>query len=386
MKKACTKFLFSAIIAGMASAALLTGCSAPTGTNSQQDSMEPSGAVSQRRNITKESSLSAEESSADAPDDSSYVDEESGVPAADGDKINVPADYVPSGQDDFEYIEYNNTQSTSKGKLDIHGVMITKYTGSDTDVRIPVKIVEGGQEYQVVDISENTFSGNTTIKSVTVPNISLEKRKTALGQLFSGCSSLEKATLYIPYVSSGMFLECTSLKEVEMCNTNEEGFVDNSAFKGCTSLKEIVFHNHLTTIDTSAFEDCTALEKAECNGGVEYVTGFNGCTALKSFVFKDTKEIRVGAFRDCTGLTEITVPDTVDAVDADAFYNCTSLTKFTVEGKDTELKDKSVGVYFNGTSDYGKVDGFVLYTTGKLSKAHAYAVKYDLTTKTIGDA
>ena len=92
MKKACTKFLFSAIIAGMASAALLTGCSAPTGTNSQQDSMEPSGAVSQRRNITKESSLSAEESSADAPDDSSYVDEESGVPAADGDKINVPAD------------------------------------------------------------------------------------------------------------------------------------------------------------------------------------------------------------------------------------------------------------------------------------------------------
>lgn len=385
MKKTGKKIILAAIIAGMASAALLTGCTAPSGTVSQQGGTESSGTVSQS-GFNEESSLPSFESSSDSPEESTYGEEsteDSTEPPTDSGKINVPADYVPSSQDDFEYIEYNNTTNTSKGRLNIHGVQITRYTGSDTDVKIPVKITEGGVEYDVVDISDQAFSGNTTIKSVTVPNISLEKRQTALVGLFSRCSSLEKAVLYIPYIPRAMFYECTSLKEVELLNTNEEGFVDNNAFSGCTSLKEIVFSNHITNVNTEAFKGCTSLEKAEFSGGVEYVTGFAECTALKGFEFKDTKEIRVGAFRDCTGLTEITVPETVEAIDSEAFYNCTNLTKFTVEGKDTELKSRCAGVYFSGTSDLAPVDGFVLYTAGKLSKAHAYAVEYGLTTMTI---
>ena len=51
-------------------------------------------------------------------------------------------------------------------------------------------------------------------------------------------------------------------------------------------------------------------------------------TTAKSIVIPKTinggrvTSIALGAFRDCTALTDITIPDTVTSIGENAFYNC----------------------------------------------------------------
>lgn len=378
-----SKAIFSVLVIAVLTTSLFSGCSGQGQETSAVQSTNDTSAVSQAESTPQESStlqMSSEQEQEYSDNEAPFVEWSD----ENREKFNVPADYQPTSNDAFEYSEYNNTTLTGNGRLDIHGIVITKYTGTDTDVRIPVTITEGGVEYTVVEISDSAFANNTIIKSVTVPNISYDGRSRVLHSAFRGCTSLEKATLYTPFAAQDMFNGCTSLKEVVMCNKTEKGTIEDRAFSDCSSLKEFICDNHMEQISGNAFNNCSSLEKAVFNGGVESVTGFQGCSSLKTFEFKDTRIIKGGAFEGCTSLTEITIPEMVEEIGSRAFYNCTNLKKITVEGKDTQIGSNCFGFYPTDTKDYEKVEGLVIYNAGKLSKAHAYAVAQEFTSRTIG--
>ena len=93
------------------------------------------------------------------------------------------------------------------------------------------------------------------------------------------------------------------------------------------------------------------------------------------------------AFRNCTGLTSITIPDGVTSIDNNLFYGCTGLTSITIPDSVTSI---GCDAYYN-TSYYNNDSNWendVLYIGNHLIKAKTsisgvYSIKDG--TKTIAD-
>ena len=110
-----------------------------------------------------------------------------------------------------------------------------------------------------------------------------------------------------------------------------------------SSIKSVTIGNGVTSIGNNAFYGCTRLTSItvvpgnpvyHSAGNCLIETGsktlIQGCNT--SVIPTDGSVTSIGsyAFRDCTGLTSITIPDSVTFIDALAFDNCTGLTRITV--------------------------------------------------------
>ena len=112
----------------------------------------------------------------------------------------------------------------------------------------------------VTDIKALAFSGNKSVRKVTVPaSITI-----LAPNAFKEAEGLE--TVILPEGMTGIgynaFFNCTALKNV----TLPEGLtaIGNYAFYGCSSLTEITFPSTLERIYDYAFTGCTALKTVTC--------------------------------------------------------------------------------------------------------------------------
>ena len=126
--------------------------------------------------------------------------------------------------------------------------------------------------------------------------------------------------------------------------------IGGSAFEDCTSLQSVMFEKgtQLKTIEggyqgrRSAFYNCTSLTKIEIPASVETIGNniFDGCTSLQTVTFeKGSKFKTIGSdvFSDCTSLTSIEIPASVEEIRGSAFFGCSSLKTVTFE-KGSQLK------------------------------------------------
>lgn len=116
---------------------------------------------------------------------------------------------------------YYNLKSDNTATLE-------EYHGTDTDVVIPNEIYS----YAVVEIAENTFSNNTAIKSVVIP----DSIKTVGAYAFYGCTSLESATIpsSVTAIKAATFYGCANLIEITIPASVEK--IAANAFNGCENL------------------------------------------------------------------------------------------------------------------------------------------------------
>lgn len=212
----------------------------------------------------------------------------------------------------------------------------------------------------VTTIKEYAFNNCSKLETINLPyNLtSIEEG------VFSGCSSLTEINVPNPVktIRSYAFRNCKALSNINIDTYCQLDSIEDYAFLNCTSLQKICLSKHLSYIRSYAIEGCSALTDIyiaqnrnyfsedgilytrENNGlliypagiqDIEYITK-DHLTLVDWFAFQQNKFIqkviispgveRIGthAFYDCTSLSEVIIPETVNEIEYWAFSGCNS--------------------------------------------------------------
>ena len=119
----------------------------------------------------------------------------------------------------------------------------------------------------VVEIAPFAFSGNTTLKKVTISD-----RLDVIGEYaFYGCTALEEVVMgsSVNFINNAAFLDCTSLKTVDFSKTTDCYRILSSAFEN-TGLAEVELPSSLVYVYENAFYN-SKLTKIRIPASVELI-------------------------------------------------------------------------------------------------------------------
>lgn len=171
----------------------------------------------------------------------------------------------------------------------------------DRDLQIPEYIEAYGESYRVVEIGDDVFAWNTSIRTVTLP-LSLQ---TIGKRAFQGCDSLVSINLEnVKKIGVNAFNSCDLLKSVDLSSLF---FIDEYTFKSCYALESVKISEKTTSIGYDAFGYCERLFSVVIPDGVESIgdNAFENCGLRKLTLGKNVKTIGDNAFASCSDLLEI---------------------------------------------------------------------------------
>ena len=246
-------------------------------------------------------------------------------------------------------------------------------------------------------MAKNTASGNYSIKDGT---------KCIADSAFEGCSGLTSVEIPNSVTSIGRYaFYCTGLTSVSIPNgvtsvgryafsgtgysnntsnwTNDVLYIGNylimakNTASGNYSIKD-----GTKCIADSAFEGCSGLTSVTIPNSVTSIGGyaFSGCSGLTSVTIGNSvTSIGNSAFSGCSGLTSVTIGNSVTSIGSSAFYKCTGLTSVTIGNSVT-----SIGGYaFDGCSGLTSV---TIPNSVKSIGGYAFDGCSGLTSVTIGNS
>ncbi len=284
--------------------------------------------------------------------------------------------------DSYVYSVYTNKDDVAKFtdfKFNASTGEITDYTGTDKDITIPEKI----NGHTVTGIADNAFNWNSSITSITLPSTI-----TSIGEsAFYGCYNLTSVTINgsVETIGDSAFRNCYALKDFTISGSVKS--IGTNAFNYCYKLTSFDVSGSVGTIGDEAFYECSALTSFNASDSVETIgaNAFYNCSSLKNITNTDSlKSIGTGAFLRCSALTGFNISNTVETIGENAFGKCGSLKNITVAKRNSNYKSVNGGLLTkdgkefiilpakSGITDYTvpdsveKIDDYAFYSCSNL--------------------
>ncbi|MDE6200537.1 MAG: leucine-rich repeat domain-containing protein [Clostridiales bacterium] len=210
---------------------------------------------------------------------------------------------------------------------------------------------ENGIPYNVTTIEDYAFADCRILTKIKIP-----EGVTAIGQCaFSGCSNLTSIEIpnSVTGIASYAFLGCSGLTSIEMPDNIMR--VGNNVFDGCSGLTHLKISSRIVHGEEFTFRGSNRqlfqVENGVCYldkwvvGAIKPVSSvelrygtvgiwayaFRGCSRLTSIAIPNSVTI-IGdnAFHGCTKLTNVEIPDSVTSIGYSAFYNCKNAIKILI--------------------------------------------------------
>ena len=303
--------------------------------------------------------------------------------------VTIPDSVTSVGSSAFSYCNYLSEISgadnvTNVGKkafentswLNKHpegvvyaGKVAIEYKKGNTSDEVSVDIKEG-----TVYVYDEIFSGCKNIVSVTIPDSVAYLGNNA----FYGCTKLAQVKLSssLTTIDYNTFYNCKNLSSVII--PNGVTAIKEGAFSGCKNLTEVVIPDSVTYIERRAFtsvpwyenqpegiiylgkvaysykgemsENCS-LEIKDGTKSIGYDAFYGQANLAEITIPQSVGAINAYAFKDCTSLKSVNIPESITVIETGAFQGCTSLTEVVIPENVTEIRSSA----FDGCSALTKV-------------------------------
>jgi len=236
---------------------------------------------------------------------------------------------------------YSTVEKSSKGTVYMDGWAVDYIPPSSLGAA-SVKINDGTR-----GIAKYTYSGKE-LNTVSIPD---SVQYICKGAFYKSSPRMLNLPTELKYIGDYAFYFCTTTNfsgDATFSLTIPSGteYIGRSAFYNCNYILSLTVPESVKTIEKFAFFGCANIgasvdvnvdngDRDDEGKPIYEVVTVNGFVSLKNGL----EYIGDSAFQNCTGILEITIPDTVKYLGSKAFYKCTALKSATIGSNVTSIND-----------------------------------------------